>query len=98
MVNSPDGMDTDFVSEMARLQIVYVKRFDDIVIFYMKESDKKKRNMRGISMREYPSTIDADCALEIATNPNLYGRTGERAYGNNTKENEYYQDEKINCD
>ena len=84
IVSSPDGIRTDFVSEQGRPRVAYVKRFDDGVIFYMEEASKKRRDLRGISMRKYPSTIDTDRVLAIATNPNLYVRNGERAYGDDT--------------
>ena len=72
--------------------MAYVKRFDDGVIFYMEEASKKRRDLRGISMRKYPSTIDTDRVLAIATNPNLYVRNGERAYGDDTTAAPLFQD------
>ena len=92
IVSSPDGIRTDFVSEQGRPRVAYVKRFDDGVIFYMEEASKKRRDFRGISMRKYPSTIDTDRVLAIATNPNLYVRNGERAYGNDTTAAPLFQD------
>ncbi|WP_342345860.1 hypothetical protein [Kingella potus] len=92
IVSSPDGIRTDFVSEQGRPRVAYVKRFDDGVIFYMEEASKKRRDLRGISMRKYPSTIDTDRVLAMATNPNLYVRNGERAYGDDNADGHLHQD------
>ena len=87
IITSPDGMRTDFKSRQGAQRVAYVKQTGDGILFYMEEMSRKKKDMRGISMRKYPLTIDTARVLEIATNPNLYVQNEEATYSNHTPSN-----------
>lgn len=89
IVTDYDAMRSDFVSEdgFNTPRIAYVKRFDDGVVIYIEQLNRKKKDLQAVSMRMYPPTTNAARVLANVAPPGLNALDGLGAYSNHTPTN-----------